>query len=104
MHIVSSKEASWEETEIGYAEYYLGYEYATLTGVIAVEANSSNINSSVKIEADGVTIFTLDLSRLSEPYPFKIDVSGVNFLTIRGGDPSGEGTFNTILYELALSK
>lgn len=104
LHVISTTSSSWTEDEKGYADYYLGYKYKKLWGVIAPADSSSNINGSISILGDDVALLTLDINRLTEPYLFEIDVSAVNYLKIVSGDVDGEGTFTTILYDFSLSR
>ena len=104
LFVISSADGGWSDDYKGYAEYYLGYKYNSLHGVIAVEDTSDNMDCSITIEGDGVVLYSLDLNRLTVPTPFDIDVSSVNVLTIRSGDVSGDGSFYTILSDFILDK
>ena len=104
LHVISSTNGGWSEDQKGYADYYLGYKYNKLTGVIAPADSSDNINCTISIMGDDVALLTLDINRLTEPYPFEIDVSAVNYLKITSGDVDADGTFTTILYDFTLLK
>ncbi len=104
LHVISTTDGGWSEDDKGYAEYYVGYKYNKLTGVIAPADSSDNINCSISIQGDGVSLLTLDINRLTEPYAFEIDISAVNYLKICSGDVGDSGTFTTILYDFTLSK
>lgn len=104
LHTISSADGGWSDDYKGFAEYYLGYKYSKMTGVIAPEDSSANVNCSINIEGDGVTLLSLDINRLTEPYHFELDVSMVNYLKISSGDIDGDGSFTTILYDFTLTK
>lgn len=104
LHLVSARRADWEDDDLGYGEYYLGYQYKTLSGVIAPEESSSDCNCSITILGDEVSIFSVDVSRLTEPYYFELDVSSVNFIKISAGAVASDSTFTVILNEFMLQK
>lgn len=100
---ISSSESGWSNYD-GYADYYLGYKYNKLQGVIAVDNQSVEANCTLYIEGDGVVLETLEFNRLSVPTPIDIDISSVNVLKFRTGDFDGdEGDFYFILSDMVLT-
>lgn len=67
----------------GFADYYLGYKYKTLTGTVAVDDKSDNTTASLIIEADNVQIYEIPLSRSTEPVKISIDVTTVNWIKFK---------------------
>ncbi len=67
----------------GFADYYLGYKYKTLTGTVAVDDKSDNTTASLIIEADNVQIYEISLSRSTEPVKISIDVTTVNWIKFK---------------------
>lgn len=102
LYIISSEHESWGGGGGGYAEYYLGYKYNTLEGLVAVGDNSVNETCTLTIEGDGVILETVELSRLTVPVPVSIDVSTVNVLKISLSIPGGD-TFYAILSDFHFS-
>lgn len=92
---ISSDGSSWSSEE-GSVEYNLGYAYKTLSGVISVDDISDDATGVLKIEGDGATLFSLDLSRTMTPQRVSLDVSSVNWLKITITDPAN-GTIYAIL-------
>ena len=96
---IESYYSSWEHCD-GYAEYYLGYQYDRLTGVVSVDDISDQDHTcTLKIEGDGVTLFSLLLDRKTIPTKVDIDVSGVNYLKFTITDSSEGGHIYAILSE-----
>lgn len=93
---MSSNITGWESSKNAHADYYLGYKYQTLRGTIAVDDLSDDYGCSIIIEGDGVVLYSLDLTRLTVPTAIEIDISNVNYLTIRSGDTTG-GTFYILM-------
>lgn len=85
---ISGDGGSWSSEE-GSVEYNLGYNYGILTGVISVDDISDDATGTLKIEGDGVVLYSQALSRTTTPTPISIDVSNVNWLKISITEPSG---------------
>lgn len=86
----------------GYAEYYLGYRYKTLTGILAVDDSSNNVGTTFMIEGDNIQLYSINLSRKTIPTSFTVDISNVNWLRIKlvGND---YGDFLAILSDFQFS-
>ncbi len=93
---MSSCESGWSNYN-GFVDYYLGYKYEKLHGVIAVDDRSADISSTFTIEGDGEVIFSLELNRLTVPTVIDLDVTNYNYLSFKMGDVSDEGTIYAIL-------
>lgn len=65
-----------------YCEYYLGFQYDTLTGIVAPCATSENQTATFKIIGDGKVLYEAEMKRTTTPISLELDVSAVNFLTI----------------------
>ncbi len=108
LFVISSQMSSWSSHELGFAEYYLGYKYNKLEGIVAVGEDSVNVNCTLTIEGDGVILQTIELTRLTVPTPVSIDVSSVNVLKVSLSFSSGSGsdgdTFYAILSDFCLLK
>ena len=83
---IFSSNANWS-TDIGSAEYNLGYRYDTLSGKIAVKEDSDEATGVLKIVGDDVTLYSLELKRALTPTSFSVDVSSVNWLKITIENP-----------------
>ncbi len=79
--------ASGWSSEIGSAEYNLGYKYDHLTGTISVKEDSDEATGVLKIIGDDKTLYSLNLQRALTPTSFDVDVSSVNWLKITIEDP-----------------
>lgn len=68
----------------GYAIYYLGGKYKTLTGTIAVSDRSfEDATSTLSISGDENLLYTTEeLSRLYVPIEFSINIEGIQWLRI----------------------
>ncbi|MBE6726603.1 MAG: hypothetical protein E7576_15655 [Ruminococcaceae bacterium] len=76
-------EIAVEDGTVGYAEYYLGYQYNTLHCVVSCDDRSySNSQGEFKISGDGYTLYSIQLDRKTIPTTIDIDVSGVRYLRI----------------------
>lgn len=105
LYIVSSENESWSEPDYGYADYYLGYKYKSLSGVVAVDDASDNVSCVLEIIGDGVVLDSIYLDRLTAPTAFNVDVSNVNVLTIKLNGPTQSDTvFYVILSEHCFEK
>ena len=100
---ISSQDGGWSDDRKGYAEYYLGYKYDILHGVISVDDQSENVDCNIYIDGDGVVLYSITLNRLTVPTTIDIDVSAVNVLAIRSGDVE-TGVFYTILSDFYFTK
>jgi tetratricopeptide (TPR) repeat protein len=98
---ISADGGSWSNDE-GYAKYCLGYNYATLTGVVSVDDISDTASATLQIEGDDVVLYTLELSRTTTPTNISIDVSSVNWLKISLVNPADGKTY-AILSNFQLS-
>ena len=67
----------------GFADYYLGYKYKTLTGMIAVSDKSQNTSARLIIEGDNKQIYSTSLNRSTAPISINFDVSNINWLSIK---------------------
>ncbi|MBR6513676.1 MAG: NPCBM/NEW2 domain-containing protein [Clostridia bacterium] len=92
---ISSECGSWSNDN-GYVDYYLGYKYSRLHGVIAVSDSSNNTSCTLTIEGDGKELYSMNINRLTTPTVINIDVSNVNYIKIKTGD-AGSGTIYAIL-------
>lgn len=102
LFVISSQDGGWGDDHLGYGEYYLGYKYNHLHGVIATDDRSKigqGQKCSFNIEADGVVIYTREMDRLSEPAAFDIDVSKVNILKFQMGSVESD-TFYVIMSDV----
>ena len=81
----------------GYVDYYVGYKYNKISGTIAVCDTSDNATATLTIEGDGIVLQTIEISRLTVPTPFSIDITNVNYLTIKLSDASGWNTMRVIV-------
>ena len=81
-----SSTSGWS-SEIGSAEYNLGYKYDHLTGTISVKEDSDEATGVLKIIGDDKTLYSLNLQRALTPTSFDVDVSSVNWLKITIEDP-----------------
>lgn len=100
---ISAKSNSWSDDDNGSVEYYLGYNYNYLNGVISVsDTTEEGASATLKIMDGDVVLYTLDLTRTTTPTPICIDVSSVNWLKIVVVEPSG-GTTYVILSDFYFS-
>lgn len=65
-----------------YADIYLGSQYSSLSGVIAVDDDSDNTSGKVLIYGDGTLLYSGSYSRTTVPQKINLDVSGVSWLKI----------------------
>ncbi len=84
----------------GYCDYYLGYNYTKLTGIVAVCDTSDNTKVTLTISGDGKVLYEVRLSRAMTPVEIDIDVSSVNFLEIELSR-SSSSTLNALLVDFA---
>lgn len=82
----------------GLAEYYLGAQYDTLVGLVAVDDYSNGPMECVfRIKGDGATLFSLNINRKTIPTKVDIDVSSVQYLSFEIERNGGEGNMSVIL-------
>lgn len=79
----------------GYADIYLGSQYSSLSGVIAVGNGSDNTSGKVLIYGDGTLLYSGSYSRTTVPQKINLDVSGISWLKIVG---SGNYHFDKMDY------
>lgn len=86
----------------GYVDYYVGYKYNKFTCNMAVCDSSDNATATLTIEGDGIVLTTIPVSRLTVPTPVTLDITNVNFLTIKLSDASGWNTMRVIVSDAVL--
>lgn len=65
-----------------YADIYLGSQYQSVSGIIAIGDASSNAFGQLIIYGDGEVLYTGSYSRTTVPQQINLDVSGVTWLKI----------------------
>ena len=90
----------------GYAQYYLGYQYDTLTGIIAPCNTSKNYVATFKIIGDDKVLYEIEMSRTTTPTILELDVSSVNFIKfeVEAISSNWGDTINPLLIDFAFTK
>ncbi len=88
----------------GYATIYIGGDYKTISGLLACLNNTdSGVEGVVSIYGDDKLLYTSSaISRISLPQEFEVNISGVEWLTIRFS--SNDYDFCAVLFNCALEK
>ena len=88
----------------GFADYYLGYKYKSLTGVVSVDDRSVNTSATLIIEGDNIQIYTLKLNRSTAPVKISLDVSNINWIRMKLVGDNYYDDLYIILSEFQLSE
>ena len=88
----------------GFADYYLGYKYKSLTGVVSVDDRSVNTSATLIIEGDNIQIYTLKLNRSTAPVKISLDVSNINWIRMKLVGDNYNDDLYIILSEFQLSE
>lgn len=94
---MSNTEDDWSGESVGSVEYYLGYSYDKFNLTIAVDDVSDNISSVFTIYGDNIALYKINLNRKTVPTDISIDVSNVNYLSIKMSGATDDGTVTAIL-------
>lgn len=70
----------WGGSQDGYAKIYLNAQYATLSGIVALEDSSETGSCIVTIYGDDAVLYTGTYDRTSPPQSISVDVTGKQWL------------------------
>ena len=96
LYEMSNYDDGWSEYE-GSVEYYLGYSYDKLNLTLAVDDTSDNVSSVFTIYGDNVVLYKINLNRKTVPTDISINVSNVNYLSIKMSGITDDGTVTAII-------
>lgn len=95
----------YSSDKYGYIKIYIGGDYKTISGVIAcLDSTGLGKEAVATIYGDEKLLYTSSvISRASTPQKFDVDITGVEWMTIRY-DKSSTGTFAAVLSNCILEK
>ena len=93
----------WIYNNKGYAQYFLGYQYDLLTGIIAPCDTSSNISATLRIIGDDKVIYEIEIQRTTTAIELNLDVSSVNFITFEA-ECHDSGNLRPLLIDFSFTK
>ncbi|MGN0375548.1 MAG: NPCBM/NEW2 domain-containing protein [Butyrivibrio sp.] len=103
LYEMSNYQDGWTDEEVGSVEYYVGYAYSKLHGIIAIDDTSSDINSVLTVYGDDAILYTLNLNRKTVPTEIDIDISNINYLKITLSG-AVDGTMTVIMSDFTFEK
>lgn len=96
LYEMTNTDDGWNEHQ-GNVDYYLGYGYNTVHFNVAVDDVSADISSILTVYGDDVVLYTLNLNRKTVPTDVVVDVSKVNYLSIKMSGVSDDGSVVAII-------
>ena len=96
LYEMTNTDDGWNEHQ-GNVDYYLGYGYNKIHFNVAVDDVSNDISSVLTVYGDDVVLYTLNLNRKTVPTEVVIDVSKVNYLSIKMSGVSDDGSVVAII-------